>query len=125
MGERTEIHAAVIAAASGLFVVHPDVLLSVLPDVLELSSSLSNSTPGPKMPSAPNTPHSGGQQLSPREAEVLNLLAAGMGNKQIAGLLKISEHTVKFHITSIFNKLGASSRAEAVAIGVRRGSIIL
>ncbi len=66
-----------------------------------------------------------GQQLSPRESEILNLLAAGLGNKEIAARLGISEHTVKFHITSVFNKLSVSSRAEAVAIGVRRGLIIL
>lgn len=64
-------------------------------------------------------------QLSPRESEVLNLLAAGLGNKEIAWRLKISEHTVKFHVTSIFNKLNASGRAEAVAIGVRHGLILL
>jgi two-component system, NarL family, response regulator YdfI len=62
------------------------------------------------------------QQLSPRESEVLNLLAAGLGNKEIAWQLKISEHTAKFHVTSIFNKLNVSSRAEAVTVGVRRGS---
>jgi len=66
-----------------------------------------------------------GQALSPREGEILNLLAAGLGNKEIAWQLKISEHTVKFHVTSIFNKLGASTRAEAVALGMRRGLIVL
>jgi DNA-binding NarL/FixJ family response regulator len=49
---------------------------------------------------------------------VLNLLAAGLGNKEIAWQLKISEHTVKFHVTSIFNKLNVSSRTEAVTGGV-------
>jgi DNA-binding CsgD family transcriptional regulator len=63
--------------------------------------------------------------LSPREGEILNLLAQGLANKEIAWRLKISEHTVKFHITSIFNKLNASTRAEAVAIGIRPGLIIL
>ena len=62
--------------------------------------------------------------LSRREREILNLVATGLGNKQIASQLHISEHTVKFHLTSIFNKLNASSRAEAVAIGARRGLIL-
>jgi hypothetical protein len=48
-----------------------------------------------------------------------------IANKEIAWRLKISEHTVKFHLTSIFNKLDASTRAEAVAIGARHGLIIL
>jgi DNA-binding NarL/FixJ family response regulator len=63
--------------------------------------------------------------MSPRESEILNLLASGLGNKEIARLLKISDHTVKFHVTSIFNKLGVSSRTEAVAIGIHRGLIVL
>jgi DNA-binding NarL/FixJ family response regulator len=65
------------------------------------------------------------EHLSPRESEILNLLAAGLANKEIARQLKISDHTVKFHVTSIFNKLNASSRAEAVALGIRRGLILL
>jgi NarL family two-component system response regulator YdfI len=65
------------------------------------------------------------QSLSPRENEILHLLAAGLGNKEIAWKLKISEHTVKFHVTSILNKLGASNRTEAVAMGVRQDVIWL
>jgi two-component system, NarL family, response regulator YdfI len=53
------------------------------------------------------------------------LLAEGMGNKTIASRLGISEHTVKFHVGSIFNKLGVSSRTEAVTLGVRQGLILL
>ena len=52
-------------------------------------------------------------------------LARGAGNKQIATALMISEHTVKFHLASIFAKLGVSSRTEAVTHGVRRGLIML
>jgi len=63
--------------------------------------------------------------LTRREAEVLTMLAEGLGNKLIAGRMNISEHTVKFHIASIFSKLGASSRTEAVALGARRGLILL
>lgn len=63
--------------------------------------------------------------LSPREREILALLADGLGNKIVAARLGISEHTVKTHVTSIFAKLGAETRAEAVAIGARQGLILL
>jgi len=63
--------------------------------------------------------------LTRREAEVLTMLAEGVGNKTIAARLRISEHTVKFHIASIFSKLGASSRTEAVTLGARQGLILL
>ena len=62
--------------------------------------------------------------LTERELEVLQLLAQGIANKQIALKLKISEHTVKFHVSSIYTKLGASNRTEAVRLGVRRGLIL-
>ena len=63
--------------------------------------------------------------LSPRERGILALLADGLGNKVVAARLGISEHTVKTHIASIFTKLGAETRAEAVAIGARHGMILL
>jgi DNA-binding NarL/FixJ family response regulator len=63
--------------------------------------------------------------LTDRETEVLQLLAQGMANKQIAMKLAISEHTVKFHVSSIYTKLGAANRTEAVRLGVRRGLILL
>jgi DNA-binding NarL/FixJ family response regulator len=56
---------------------------------------------------------------------VLRLLADGLSNKEIAFRLGISEHTIKFHVNSILTRLDASSRAEAVAIGVRQGLILL
>jgi DNA-binding NarL/FixJ family response regulator len=59
--------------------------------------------------------------LSPREHGVLRLVAAGQSNRQIAQALSISERTVKFHVTALFNKLGADNRAQAVAIGAERG----
>jgi DNA-binding NarL/FixJ family response regulator len=59
--------------------------------------------------------------LSAREHSVLRLVAAGQSNRQIAGALSISERTVKFHVTAIFNKLGADNRAQAVAIAAERG----
>ncbi len=58
--------------------------------------------------------------LTPREIEVLTALADGLGNKAVARRLGISPHTVKFHIESLFRKLGAATRAEAVATGLRR-----
>jgi DNA-binding NarL/FixJ family response regulator len=61
--------------------------------------------------------------LSPRESEVLRQVAAGQTNKSIALKLGISEHTVKFHLGSAMAKLGAASRAEAVAVAIRRGLI--
>jgi two-component system, NarL family, response regulator YdfI len=63
--------------------------------------------------------------LTPREIEVLGLLADGSGNREIAAALNVSEHTIKFHIRSILGKLGASSRTEAVTRGLRSGLIEL
>jgi DNA-binding NarL/FixJ family response regulator len=60
-----------------------------------------------------------------REGEVLGLLAQGLSNKQIARELSISEHTVKFHISSLYTKLGVGNRAEAVSRGARYGLISL
>lgn len=63
--------------------------------------------------------------LTDREAEVLGLLARGLANKQIAAALGISEHTVKFHVSSIYTKLNVTNRAEAVREGLRSGWIAL
>ncbi|MCC6380943.1 MAG: response regulator transcription factor [Dehalococcoidia bacterium] len=63
--------------------------------------------------------------LTPRELEVLQLLAVGLPNKTIALRLQISEHTAKFHVGSILSKLGAESRTEAVMLAVRRGLLPL
>jgi DNA-binding CsgD family transcriptional regulator len=71
------------------------------------------------LPAAPQ------QALTPREIEVLAMLADGVGNKTIAWRLGISEHTVKFHVGSILAKLNASSRTEAVTLGIRQGLIML
>lgn len=65
------------------------------------------------------------EPLTDRESEVLQLLAQGLANKQIALSLGISEHTVKFHVSAIFSKLGANSRTEAIRLGVRQGLIVL
>ena len=63
--------------------------------------------------------------LSAREIEVLRLVADGLGNKEISFRLGISEHTVKFHVNSILTRMNAATRAEAVAIGMRQGLILL
>ena len=65
------------------------------------------------------------EPLTARESEVLDLLGHGLSNKMIARELHISEHTVKFHISSLYSKLGVSNRAEAVSQGARHGLITL
>jgi len=67
--------------------------------------------------------HAAKDDLSPREIDVLRLVANGNGNKQIAGLLSISETTVKSHVASILAKLGARDRTHAATIALRRGII--
>jgi len=65
------------------------------------------------------------EPLTARETEVLQLMAQGMANKQIAVALNISEHTVKFHLSSLYAKLSVSSRTEAVRVGLGHGLISL
>lgn len=65
------------------------------------------------------------EHLTGREIEVLRLVANGRSNKQIASLLQISEHTAKFHVSSVLAKLGASSRTEAVSLGILRGLVAI
>jgi DNA-binding NarL/FixJ family response regulator len=98
---------AIEAAAGGLFVLHPN----------EVRAERSSTARAVTLELA--------ESLTARERQVLQMLAAGLGNKEIAARLKISEHTAKFHVASILGKLSASSRTEAVAIGLRRGLILL
>jgi NarL family two-component system response regulator YdfI len=100
-----EILSAVAAAANGLAVLDPHDLEALL--------------------ATPVTVAGDSPVLTPRELEVLRMLAEGEANKTIAWKLGISEHTAKFHVASILTKLDAGSRAEAVAIGIRRGMILL
>ena len=65
------------------------------------------------------------EPLTPREREVLEWLAEGLTNRAIAARLGISDHTVKFHVASIYGKLGVSTRAEAIRRGLRRGLITI
>jgi DNA-binding NarL/FixJ family response regulator len=66
-----------------------------------------------------------GAELTARELEVLSMLSEGVGNREIASRLGVSDHTIKFHISSILDKLGASNRTEAVTIALRMGLILL
>jgi DNA-binding NarL/FixJ family response regulator len=104
-----QLVAALEAAAAGLIVVHPAEADLMFPVVEGASRQLGELA----------------EPLTPRESEVLQMLASGFANKTIAARLKISEHTVKFHVASILGKLGASSRTEAVSLGIRRGLVLL
>lgn len=112
--EGDEILAAIEAVHAGLAVVPAAVAHA-------LTAASPRSTPRLTNGVAPSPPAA----LSPREREILALVAEGMGNKIVAARLGISEHTVKTHVASIFQKLGADTRAEAVAIGARSGLILL
>jgi DNA-binding NarL/FixJ family response regulator len=103
------ILAAILAAHSGL------VLLSA-----DTSRGLAESVPRPT--TRTEIPI---EQLTPRELEVLAMLSEGLGNRQIADRLGVSDHTIKFHISSILDKLGVSTRTEAVTAGLRMGLILL
>jgi NarL family two-component system response regulator YdfI len=65
------------------------------------------------------------EPLTSREIEILQLLALGLTNKQIASRLTISAHTVKFHVSAIFNKMGTNNRVEAVNQGLKNGLVVL
>ena len=65
------------------------------------------------------------EDLTPRELEVVQLLAEGLPNKAIAKRLGVSDHTIKFHVNAILGKLGAQSRTEAVVRATRLGLIVL
>jgi len=66
-----------------------------------------------------------GTALTPRELDVLRLVAHGLGNKEIAAELALSTHTVKYHLASVLAKLGVRSRTEAVSRGIRTGLLPL
>lgn len=108
-----QLVAALQAAASGLLVLHP---AQVPAPIINGFASATARSRGLEELAEP---------LTPREGEVLQMLASGLGNKEIAAKLTISEHTVKFHVASILGKLGAGSRTEAVSLGIRRGLVLL
>ncbi len=79
----------------------------------------------PGEPAGPGEVNAAVEHLTAREVEVLRLMARGHRNKQVAALLHISEHTAKFHVSSVIAKLGARTRTEAVTIGVTRGLVAI
>ena len=102
----TEMIAAVEAAAAGLVTMHPRDLEALLP-----AAQAHAARPV--------------EALSPRELEVLGMMAEGISNKEIAARMGISEHTVKFHVAQIMGKLRAGTRTEAVMVGLRMGLIMV
>ena len=113
--------------AGGDNVISPDVDAPVLIAALRaVASGLLVSDPNlAAQAPAEGTGLTPGGPLSPREQEVLQLVAAGLPNKAIARELGISDHTVKFHVSSLLTKLEAGSRTEAVTIATRRGLLFL
>jgi two-component system nitrate/nitrite response regulator NarL len=103
---RERLTAAVTAAAAGLTSLESELAEEVLP-----ARTVEDTRPV--------------EALTPRELEVLQLLAEGLANKGIAQRLDISDHTVKFHVNAIMGKLGAQSRTEAVVRATRQGLILL
>jgi two-component system, NarL family, nitrate/nitrite response regulator NarL len=100
------IVAALTAASQGLTVLDPGLVETLQPSEALPSAALA-------------------EELTPREQEVLQLLAEGLSNKAIGFRLDISEHTVKFHVNAIMTKLGAQSRTEAVVRATRLGLLVL
>jgi DNA-binding NarL/FixJ family response regulator len=90
-------------------------------DNVEAEAILLTSPPGLEDAEGPSVD----EPLTPREIEVLELLAEGLPNKAIASQLGISDQTVKFHVSSISGKLRAANRTDAVRKAVRRGLITL
>ena len=106
--QSSDMAAAIAAVAAGYVVLHSDAADAMVP--------AANGTLAPLR---------SGHSLTPREIEVLRMMAEGLANKAIAARLHISEHTVKFHVGSIFAKLHAGSRTEAVTLGARQGLVML
>jgi len=104
-----QLAAALQAAAAGLVVLHPTEIPAAFAPAAPTSQSLA------ELP----------ELLTRREREVLQMLAAGLANKEIAARLNISDHTAKFHVAAILGKLSAATRTEAVALGIRRGLVLL
>ncbi len=80
---------------------------------------------GPVASPAVSEPMRPVEDLTPRELQILQLVAEGSSNKSIAAVLHISEHTVKFHVNSILGKMGAQSRTQAVTMATRMGMMRL
>jgi DNA-binding NarL/FixJ family response regulator len=103
-----KLEAALLAVSQGLVTLDPSLTAAIMPT--------------PDFAEHPPPPT---EALTPRELEVLQLLAEGLPNKTIARRLDISDHTVKFHVNAILSKLGAQSRTDAVVRATRLGLILL
>jgi DNA-binding NarL/FixJ family response regulator len=114
------IAAAVRAVAAGLAVLDRSLALPAA-----TAAAPRPQIPGRAEPAADTPPDPPGEVLTPREMEVLQLMAHGLPNKRIAARLGISLHTAKFHVAQILAKLDAGSRTEAVTRGARRGYVTL
>ena len=106
-----EMSSAIAAITQNLVILHP-----------EITERLFDAAPFSPIAFESDSPI---EPLTPREIEVLNQLASGLTNKAIARHLNISEHTAKFHISTILSKLDASSRTEAVSLGIKAGLVRL
>lgn len=104
------IAVALAALVGGMVVLHPASMAAALPPPVTMADGASGSAV---------------EALTPRESEVLQLIAEGLPNKTIAARLNISEHTVKFHVNAILTKFGAQSRTDAVVRATRAGLIAL
>ncbi len=101
-----ELYLAIAAAEAGMVLLHPSSAHNLAVRSLRTSDSTEEV-----------------ESLTSRESQVLRLISEGLGNKEIAARLAISEHTAKFHISSILGKLGVATRTEAVSDGIRKGLI--
>ncbi len=110
-----EMANAIRAAHSGTLVLHPQIAETLL-DSMRRAGGLG---------AGEGTAQDLIEPLSERELDVLRLMTRGMSNKQIAGELFITEHTVKFHIRAILGKLGAANRTEAVTLALQKGLVSL
>jgi DNA-binding NarL/FixJ family response regulator len=110
---------AVVAAVAAGF--------AVIPAAVGLPAEFSTGhvSPRPQPATRAAAPARSVEPLTPREREVLQRLAEGLPNRAIALALGISDHTVKFHLSSIFGKLGAGTRTEAVRLGLRQGLVVI
>ena len=115
---RAEIGRAIQAAAAGQAVLDPGVQQRLLS-----AASRAPEAPGPGASAGPSGPSgsSGDDELTPREAEVLRLIAAGQSNREIARTLFVSEATVKTHVNRIFAKTGSRDRAQAIRYAYTHG----
>jgi two-component system, NarL family, response regulator LiaR len=114
---RDDIFNAIRVTMQGGSLLQPVVASKLLRHVVQQRATSTNTRQDTHLPPV--------EELTERELEVLRLLAQGMPNKEIAARLIISERTVKFHVSSIMGKLGATNRTEAVSLAAQRGLITL